>query len=478
MPEAVNGGGGVDGVDGSFYLEPRFDGPAEDIITAYTGSLRAVMARLRDDIESGATGRYASGTHELMLEPLATALERSAGHPDRIEQGLLSAPGPGGEALRTMFANIVNDANLAAFGEAHAKAPKASEKKFDIERGGWSLGLGQEFAEKLESAFEATKDPILGPLSKLIGLIGVLLKDLGLVGEAAEEPAVNEIAKEVEQKLDHVIDDVHTIGTNTDGLRQGQDQIKQDLDEIKQSETHIANVTDFTESRVNEIWAEVRRIESKADTLASLLGRTLTSDPWVVDPTSTAHQNKTPAKGVKEELHEIEDLLDQILQIVNQLGPITVDPIPPPPPPPPPYDPPDATPTQPKPDRLPVLQDPRLKKIFVYRQGLFRPTAAQRRRRVRIQTPAFDVSGWIDLSALRAGDAFDVEVRVNLPGANNRLYAKTRFDTPGLLAMADFCNGSASLSGDDISFVIRQAKSADGFATPVDVAYQFVVESM
>lgn len=461
-------------VNSTFYLEPRFDGTAEAIIASYCESVRGVMRRLVADVADGATGEFGSGGHELMLAPLAVALGRTAAHPDLLERSLLQAPGEGGAAVRVMFANIVHDANLAQVNEAHAAAPKANEKKFDIQRGGWSLKVGKEFAEKFEKAFEATKNPILEPLAKLVNLIIVLMKDLGLVGEVAEEPAVNEIAKEVELKLDRIIADAAKIVGATDGLKHGQDGINDGINGLSQSEAHIASVTELTQTLVEEIWREVNRIESKADTLGSLLGQTLMSDPWIVDPQHTGgHVNRTPQRGVKEELHGIEDLLNLIVKL---LGPITVDPIPKDPPPP--DQPEDAlTLPPPPPVRLPVLADPRLKKIFVYRRGRFTPTTGRRRRTIRVRTPAFDVSGWLDLTNLRPGDVIEVDVRVSVAGNKDLLYRRTRFDAPALLAMSDFAGGNNYLSGDDLSFVIKQTKSADAFATPIDLGYQFVVES-
>jgi hypothetical protein len=114
----------------------------------------------------------------------------------------------------------------------------------------------------------------------------------------------------------------------------------------------------------------------------------------------------------------------------------------------------------------------------VYREGTFRPTAAHRRRTIRVRTPAFDVSGWLDLTSIRAGDAFDIEVRVSFAGRRGLLYARTRFESPALVPLAEFANGNNNLSGTDIIFVIRQSASADGFATPISVAYQFIVESV
>jgi hypothetical protein len=121
--------------------------------------------------------------------------------------------------------------------------------------------------------------------------------------------------------------------------------------------------------------------------------------------------------------------------------------------------------------------DPRLKRIYVYEQGVFTPRAPTDERTIRVRTRAFDLSGWLDLSALRAGDVVTTEILVSVAGRPHRLFHRVRFDTSGLKVFADLAAGQNYVSGDDIRLVVRQDISSDGFATPIDIPYQFVVES-
>jgi len=120
--------------------------------------------------------------------------------------------------------------------------------------------------------------------------------------------------------------------------------------------------------------------------------------------------------------------------------------------------------------------DPRLKKIYVYADNVWSSHAAAETRIVRIQTPAFDLSGWIDFTEARQQDQFIVEVRVFMAHASNVLCQRSGFQG-NMLAMMRHITGADTISGNHIEITIQQTYSLDNFATPVPVPYQFVVES-
>jgi hypothetical protein len=199
--------------------------------------------------------------------------------------------------------------------------------------------------------------------------------------------------------------------------------------------------------------------------------RTLVGSSWQINPNKTVSgPNKVPARDVKQELHDIEDLVQKIIEIIEKVpngngngngngkgkGKL--------------HD-------EPKEETEPILLDRRLKKIFVYAENIFSPKTRTERRRIRVKTRAFDLSGWIDLSELRPGDSVEVELRVSFAGRQNIPFAKTRFDQPKLLTFADFANGQNYLSGSDILISIRQPTPRNNFKTKLKIAYQFIVES-
>lgn len=433
-------------LDLSFYTELRHSGTAEEIIKRFAGSTRALLKRLGDDLREGGTGEFSGGAQQLRA-PLAAAAERAARHVDFFESLVASVPEAAGPAVRNVIANVVEDANFSEVAQAHVDTPKAKEGKFDQERGAGIVNLLGEIGDKVVDVGGLV--PGIGGL--VLKIIGVLLKDAGIVGKLIAKPARNEVGEQLEKKLDFIIPGVEALKAGQGDLKDGQRRIS---------------------DAVRDVDSEVRRIERKADTLGELLGKTLVGEPWIVDPFRTVTgPNKTPAKGVKEELHDIEDLLNLILNLLRPVitdGPVF--------PPPPPriivrnVEKPTVPPT-------PVLTDGRLKKIFVYAENTFAAQSRSDRRVVRVQTGAFDLSGWLDLSRLRPGDRVETQIRVSFAGRRNLLFARTRFDTPGLKSFADLANGLNYLSGNSIDIVLRQTASADDFATPVEMAYQFVVES-
>jgi hypothetical protein len=91
--------------------------------------------------------------------------------------------------------------------------------------------------------------------------------------------------------------------------------------------------------------------------------------------------------------------------------------------------------------------------------------------------PAFDLSGWLDLTNLRSGDIVETEVRVSFADRHDVLFERTRFEKHGLMVFADLAKGQNHLAGSSIDVILRQAESADNFATQIELAYQFIVES-
>lgn len=97
--------------------------------------------------------------------------------------------------------------------------------------------------------------------------------------------------------------------------------------------------------------------------------------------------------------------------------------------------------SQRKPARL-ALHDPRLKKIYVYAEGIFVLHNAAEVHKIVIKTPAFDVAGWIDLSSMApGGDELFTEVHVTFANRTNVLYQRTVFDGPRLITLSDITNG-------------------------------------
>lgn len=115
------------------------------------------------------------------------------------------------------------------------------------------------------------------------------------------------------------------------------------------------------------------------------------------------------------------------------------------------------------PDQPPLL-DGRLKKIFVFEQDVFRPASANDLRVVAVRTPAFDLSGFGDLTQLRAGDVVEIETAVSVAGRPHSLFDRQRFDRLRLVTLADFARGENRLSGTDIRVTLRQPQSGDGGA--------------
>jgi len=129
----------------------------------------------------------------------------------------------------------------------------------------------------------------------------------------------------------------------------------------------------------------------------------------------------------------------------------------------------------PPPPPPPPRPDKRLKKIFVHSEGTFVLNNASEVKKLVIKTPAFDVGGWIDLSKMApGGDYVEIAIRASFANRTNVLYKNWGFSSPQLVSVGDLAN---YLSGTHIEFWIKQPQSSNNFATKVEYAYQFVVES-
>ncbi len=120
------------------------------------------------------------------------------------------------------------------------------------------------------------------------------------------------------------------------------------------------------------------------------------------------------------------------------------------------------------------------KKIYVYAEGKLTADATNNSETVRVTTAAFDLSGWIDLTELRDGDSVAVTVEVSVGGGPFRTWSTTTFSdrqARGLKYFTDFASGLPQVVGTKVRVTITQIRSADDFATPIPIYYQFIVES-
>ena len=255
---------------------------------------------------------------------------------------------------------------------------------------------------------------------------------------------------------------------------------QEQLEEFEKIKEDIQEAID----KGNEIKRETATIEQKAVRLGNYLGETLVGEPWPVHPMSTT-QPKIPDKSIKDEMHDVEALLANMYYILtgspfDPNGPVPGGPTPIPWGPHGPFiaDNPDPIVIPPDAPRPPMPRlDQRLKKIYVYEEGVFEPQSANDEKIIHIKTDAFDLSGWLDLSQLRSGDRVLSELYVAVAGQAYQLFDHREFRQPGLWTLGDFARGETRLSGSDFRIVIKQPSSQDGFVTPIRIAYQFVVES-
>ncbi len=261
-----------------------------------------------------------------------------------------------------------------------------------------------------------------------------------------------------------------------------------------QAPPELSTVTGIYATWMRENGGELGRLAYKIDKLADLLGRAIVDAKAVWNPeppihgrtVERPHHNQLPEKSVKEELHDLEDLLDGLRQVIIlwfdiDITDIDVDI--------------DIVNVVNKYSTKLLASQP-LKRIYVYDEGVFAAADDKDMHRIRVNTPAFDLAGWIDLDELRVGDEVRVDVYVHLPSPSpgrrrRRLYRRAVFsgigrtvghrarrsaDGRGLKSLQDIC-GPTQLVGGTIDIEIRQVASARGYSPPLDIAYQFVVES-
>jgi hypothetical protein len=434
-----------------YYTRPRFKGSAKDVIRSFADAQRRMIRRLAGDLRSDRYGRFGGRTGKIMAA-LAGSEPSLLGHVDAFESAALE-PGLGAPLdarARTILANVIADSGFVTAADARQQIPTADEAKFDQGLTGKLVEEASDIADKLNDIGAAI--PVIG---RVFAGLAAIVRDIGifarLVGGIS---GGDEAAEQVEKKLDFALQRLVDLLAGQERLGGGQSII-----------TEI----------VQRIDRETTDIERKVLELAQLLGSTLVGMPWNVDPNRiTTTPNEVPSRDVKQELHDIEAILRALyLIVVGQALP-----------PPGGITPPGggggggipgiSVPVIP--DQPPLL-DGRLKKIFVFEQDVFRPASANDLRVVAVRTPAFDLSGFVDLTQLRAGDVVEIETAVSVAGRPHRLFDRQRFDRPRLVALADFARGENRLSGTDIRVTLRQPLSGDAFATPIEVPYQFVVES-
>jgi hypothetical protein len=455
------------------------------VVDEFGAALAEILTRVAQE-----SARSAGDRETAEAEALRRGAQSALQYADRMRGSskLLAKEAPdaksGREAINAL-ANVIHDTGAAAIVRSAAAPPAASVGGVTW-RWDWDFFKDwlPDLAEKAGSLGDALGNPLFSGIAAALWDVELLTK--AFTHDPNEKPKVGL----ADGALDPVLDRLGRTEGRLDALGDA-------LTALGRSATEVGD-------DMRRVRQEVDAIESKADTLGRLLGTTLMGKPWVVDPRVTVTEpNAVPDRGIKEELHGIEALLDALYRVLTGgahgpvpgggpgggagpggggggAGPGAGPGAGVPWPPSGPFiaddpDPPLVTPV-PEPPPRPRL-DPRLKKIYVYEQGVMTPTAASDERSVDVRTPAFDLSGWLDLGELRAGDAVEVDVLVGVAGRPRRLYARTRFDGPGLHGFAAFARGQNYLSGDDVRIVMRQVASADAFATLRDVGYQFVVES-
>jgi len=460
-----------------FYTEFRYEGTPGDTIADFCEAARELLQRLASDLRSTSKGPFApESTAE--YEQLAAGVDRVMGHVEvfrRVASGE-GAPPETARMMQSLVANVLADANAAEVARARARAPKAREAKFDQGMTGSTADEMKDYANKIKDAGEGiAKIAGSSTMEGLVDIAAAILEDIAIFGtEAAANTGGNEATRQIEEKLDYVMPAV-------DGLTAGQAAAADALRGIQDTASQ-------TRADAIHIRAEVDSIEYKAERLGDLLGRTLVGSGWTVGGQLHPHtvSNVVPQRSIKEELHGLEGDVGDIINTLNvtvvNINAIVVrlkviiqfivnifpanfflffsqfDEI-----------------RKAPPGTRPLI-DERLKKIFVYAEDRFVPHSAGQRRTIDVRTPAFDLSGWIDLSDLRSGDVVEVLTSVTVAGRRRRL-DRRRFDQPGLVPFADIARGLSTVSGSDVRIVIRQPVSADGYATPIELGYQFVVES-
>jgi hypothetical protein len=119
------------------------------------------------------------------------------------------------------------------------------------------------------------------------------------------------------------------------------------------------------------------------------------------------------------------------------------------------------------------------KKIYVVAEDVFTPTSSADVHDIVVETPAFDISGWINGTHLRPGDEVEVALTVRVAGQEIPWLTTTLVGGADsrLIAFDEFSGGRTTIVGSWIRIQLTQTVSADNFGTSIPIGYQFIVES-
>jgi hypothetical protein len=287
------------------------------------------------------------------------------------------------------------------------------------------------------------------------------------------------------------------------GLEETLDELRQKLDNLATAvgmtlrgtpyriEPDDLQTPDAVNWRRSGLINQIELLRIKLDNLAEILGESLYGRGFDIEPQAmvTSPVGEPAYDPIKPEIRQLEAdaaiIRQQLEEILRRLPPANGGGTPPGGGLPPMIDRPDV-PWFPKDGETVnyyeyVFQTLAVtKKIYVYKEGSFVATAARAAEEIRVRTDAFDLSGWIDLSELRAGDAATITVEVSVAGGPFRTWSTTTFrgeQARGLKSFADFADGLEQVVGTDIKILIALTSSADTYATAIPIHYQFVVES-
>lgn len=249
---------------------------------------------------------------------------------------------------------------------------------------------------------------------------------------------------------------------------------------IEPGEERIPDTIDWRRSGVIN---QIELLRKKLDNLARILGEALYGKGFNIEPQAVVTSPvgepaydpiKPEIKRLEAEVKVIKEKLEEILRKLVPGGGM-----------PPLVDRPDV-PWFPKDGQTVeyyeyvVQQLATTKKIYVYREGEFTAADEHATEEVRVNTDAFDLAGWIDLTELRQGDEVSVMVEVSVADGPFRTWSTTVFQgvqTRGLKYFTEFADGLEQVVGTDVKIIIAQTASADAYATPIPIYYQFIVES-
>lgn len=373
-------------------------------------------------------------------------------------------------------------------------------------------------AASLGAAFDWTKtgiDKVLeflpdNPLKKLLKDVSILLPQIKtLVAKTADKvDALTRDVAEMEAKIERFLHQVTGNPLVKDETRKGAGKIPQVEDpvpepklknsllwflwDIERKLEHlwervegggyprpnpdelILDPDDDPQDRGQPIGEEIDELQEKIDCLIKFLGITLYNVEWdcsgsippdppappegelhPLRPDGRRHPRATPPESIKDELHEIEKCLEEIKECLDFLKQ------------------PDVPPEEP-PEEPVFFAD--FKRIVVYEEDVFTPSGAGESRLIEVRSAAFDLAGWVDLSAMSDGDEVVIALYVNLPGGVRRQYRITTYRNraeAALYALQDAI-GPVIVVGNSVDIEISLAASS---GTAVDIPYQFVVET-